>query len=241
MLFYIGLENNVEGRSLAWVLGHPGCFAYGENGEKALAAVPKAIREYIDWIARRASQNWLSPDFIETQLEDVWDVYAIDENYQPVETGDYEVNAWFRRDWMPLTQDDIDRGLELLSWSRQELLQTVSGLSQEKLTERYPGERWDIAGILRHVGGAEWWYLNRLDLAQPREQVPEDPFLRLTQVRARLEQMLPGLAGVSRVVGVDGEFWSPRKLLRRAVWHERDHTNHILNLSKQQPGASSAV
>lgn len=33
MLFHIGLENNVEGRSLAWVLDHPGCFAYGENGE----------------------------------------------------------------------------------------------------------------------------------------------------------------------------------------------------------------
>ena len=70
MLFHIGLENNVEGRSLAWVLDHPGCFAYGENGELALAAVPKAIREYIDWIDRRASQNWLLPDVIETQLED---------------------------------------------------------------------------------------------------------------------------------------------------------------------------
>lgn len=28
-------------------------------------------------------------------------------------------------------------------------------------------------------------------------------------------------------VGIDGEFWSPRKMLRRAVWHERDHTFHI--------------
>ena len=29
---------------------------------------------------------------------------------------------------------------------------------------------------------------------------------------------------------VEGEFWSPRKLLRRAVWHERDHTVHIRKL-----------
>jgi len=26
---------------------------------------------------------------------------------------------------------------------------------------------------------------------------------------------------------MEGEIWSPRKALRRAVWHERDHTEHI--------------
>jgi hypothetical protein len=29
---------------------------------------------------------------------------------------------------------------------------------------------------------------------------------------------------------VDGEFWSPRKALRRALWHERDHIDHINKL-----------
>ena len=41
---------------------------------------------------------------------------------------------------------------------------------------------------------------------------------------------LPKLNGVKQVVGVDGEFWSPRKMLRRALWHERDHTEHIRKL-----------
>jgi len=49
-------------------------------------------------------------------------------------------------------------------------------------------------------------------------------------VRANLLEILPGLAGSSRVVGVSGEFWSPRKLLRRAVWHEYDHIAHIRKL-----------
>ncbi len=31
MIFPIGLENNIEARSLAWVLGHPVCFSVGEN------------------------------------------------------------------------------------------------------------------------------------------------------------------------------------------------------------------
>ncbi len=32
------------------------------------------------------------------------------------------------------------------------------------------------------------------------------------------------------VAGVVGEFWSPRKLLLRAIRHERDHTAHIQKL-----------
>jgi hypothetical protein len=32
------------------------------------------------------------------------------------------------------------------------------------------------------------------------------------------------------VVGQDGELWSPRKLLRRALWHEMDHIKHIQKL-----------
>jgi hypothetical protein len=46
-------------------------------------------------------------------------------------------------------------------------------------------------------------------------------------VRAHLVKTLPDLVGSRRVLGVDGEFWSPRKMLRRALWHERDHREHI--------------
>jgi len=42
--------------------------------------------------------------------------------------------------------------------------------------------------------------------------------------------VLPDLAGSSQVLGVNGEFWSPRKVLRRAAWHEIDHIEHIFKL-----------
>jgi hypothetical protein len=51
MLFRIGIENGVEGRSLAWALEHPGCFAYGRSGEEALDNLESAIQEHLDWIA----------------------------------------------------------------------------------------------------------------------------------------------------------------------------------------------
>jgi hypothetical protein len=67
-------------------------------------------------------------------------------------------------------------------------------------------------------------------LAFPREDVPDEPFERMEKVHALLLATLPGLVGSRQVVGVDGEFWSPRKLLRRSIWHERDHTFHIRSL-----------
>ncbi len=234
-MFQIGLENNTEGRSQAWVLGHPGCFAYGGDGSGALEAVPQAIRDYRQWIAVHTSESWLSGTDIERserseyRLVETWECYSISSDFEIVQDG-YEVNAWFRHDWIPLTEEDIRRGLRLLSWSREDLMKIVSNLSTEILERTYPKERWNISGILKHIAGAEWWYLDRLGLAFPRSDVPEDPFERLHNVRTSLVELLPGLAASRQVIGISGEFWSPRKLLRRAVWHELDHIIHIHKL-----------
>jgi DinB superfamily len=228
-MFKIGLENNTEGRSQAWVLAHPGCFAYGSNGSQALQAVPQAIHDYQAWISAHTTESWFTYFGIDYQLEETWECYTINDAYELAQEG-YEVNAWFRHDWMPLSSDDIQRGLLLLSWGRQELLKVIGGLRKEVLERPYPGERWSISGILKHIGGAEWWYMDRLGLAFPRSEVPEDPFQRLEKVRTLLESVLPSLVGNIQVIGVSGEFWSPRKLLRRVVWHEYDHIAHIKKL-----------
>jgi predicted RNase H-like HicB family nuclease len=229
LIFEIGLENGMEGRSMAWVFDHPACFAYGQDNQEALQNLPGSIAEYVGWLHHHNPQSQLTVEEIEIHLKETWEVYQIDENFELVNDG-YEVNAWFLHDWKPLTEEEIHRGINLLSWSREDLLAVVKDLSQEDLKRRYPGERWNIAGILRHVGGAEWWYLDRLGLAFPRPEVLSDPFERLEKVRRRFLEALPELAGSKQVVGVEGELWSPRKMLRRAIWHERDHTFHIRKL-----------
>ena len=191
--------------------------------------VPQAIRDYRDWISAHTSDNWLTGTEVEYHLDETWDCYTINDEYELAQEG-YEVNAWFRHDWVPLSAEDIERGLLLLGWGRQELLSTVGDLSLKILDRTYPGERWSISGILNHIGGAEWWYLDRLGMIFPRSEVPDDPFQRLELVRSHLVEILPGLVGSTQVVGISGEFWSPRKLLRRAVWHEYDHLAHIRKL-----------
>ncbi len=228
-MFRIGLENNAEGRSQAWVLGHPGCYAYGTDGKRALDAVTNALTRYRSWIDAHTSESWLEAGDDTFKLDETWECYTIDSDYELAQDG-YEVNAWFRHDWLPLSEDDVNRGLLLLTWGREELLKTVGNTSTDILERTYPGERWSIAGILKHIGGAEWWYQDRLGVAFPREQVSEQPFERLEAVRSHLIAILPGFIGVKQVVGISGEFWSPRKLLRRAVWHELDHIDHIRKL-----------
>lgn len=233
MHFLIGLENGDENRSQAWSLEYPGCFAYGPDGRTALVGMASAMIEYLEWVEAKSGERWFDPQDVKIFLDDTWQVYFIDENYErvsPQTPSAYGVNAWFHHDWKPLNEQDIDRGLRLLSWCREDLLKTVQDLPPSLLEQRYPDEKTNIAGILRHVGSAEWWYLSRLGLDIPGEQFPEHYSDRLEKSRLRLIEVLPGLTRSTQVVGIHGEFWSPRKLLRRAVWHERDHTFHIRKL-----------
>ncbi|MGB8214420.1 MAG: DinB family protein [Anaerolineales bacterium] len=233
MIFQAGIENNNEGRTIAWALEHPGCFAYGINADGALLNLESALSKYAGWILRHDTRTWLS--FSDTEIEIVvngtWDVYYINDNLDiATEADGYSVESFFPYDWKPLTALEIKHGLEMLTWSRDDLVKSIQGLSPEKLDATYPGERWSINGILGHIAGAEWWYLDRLGLAFPREQMPEEPLARLEKVRKHFASALFKLDEVKQVIGSDGEFWSPRKLLRRALWHERDHIEHIRKL-----------
>ena len=193
---------------------------------------PQAAREYAAWIASHGD-SWLD-DEVKSVVEETFDAYFIDPAFDRTEPGrdTYMVESFFLHDWKPLVPHEIERALKLLAWSREDLLGLIQGLGPEKLRRTYPGERWDINGILKHIGGAEWWYQERIGYPFPEREdnIPADPFERLAVVREHLTSLLPRLDGVNKVVGLDGEIWSPRNVLRRALWHERDHTEHIRKL-----------
>lgn len=228
----IGLENGDENRSVAWALDFPGCFAYGADSSEALVRVVPAYLAYRSWIRHHGGLPGLPEDReLDLKLVESWNVYWIDEDFEKGPGKPYAVNAWFHEDWKPLTRAEGRRAAALLKWAREDLLAALAGLTAAELDAERPGERWSIRGIARHVANAEWWYLERLGLAGvERAALPEDVLERLAAVRARLLHVLPDLEGLDLVVGRNGEFWSPRKLIRRALWHERDHTDHILKL-----------
>lgn len=234
MRYRIGIENKFEGlRSIAWAVDHPGCFAYGRDEQEATANSVNAIREYTNWINRH-EPSWLPLDEIfEPQVVQVWTDYLIDDDFERVDEDGYFVEPFFECEWKPLVSFDIERGLKLLTWSRTDLFPILQKLTPEQWAYKKEGERWDITGIVNHISGGELWYLDRFGLAPSDSDLSEDPMERLSQIRDVLVNQLPSLEGSKQVIGLDGEFWSPRKLMRRAIWHERDHTEHIQKLLNQ--------
>jgi hypothetical protein len=233
MFFRIGIENNNDDRSIAWALEHPGCFAYGRNSLEAQENFTRAALDYAAWIAAHGG-SWLEGNRVEVYVEETFDAYFINSTFEQVEAAPSAsmVESFYRLDWKPLDTADIQHALKLLAWSRADLLNTVRGLSVEKLNRTYNNERWSINGILKHIGVAEWWYQERIGYPYPENEkdLTDDPFERLEVTRIHLNDLLPALMGMSKVIGLDGEFWSPRKMLRRTLWHERDHTEHIRKL-----------
>lgn len=228
----VAIENNMENRSIAWLLDYPGCFAYGSEEAEALIRVPQALIAFKGWLEGYTDHSWLKDlgDF-DIRLVETFRAYMVNDNLQPDEKGDLEINAWFHHDWLPLTAREIEQGLKVVEWAHNDLVELTAPLSNELLNRAYPDQRWSIRGIVEHVANAEWWYLSRLGLENcERKSLPEETGARLQKMLDNLRSAMPATAGREIVRGVAGEIWSPRKLIRRACWHALDHCQHIHQL-----------
>jgi hypothetical protein len=234
-LIKVGIENNFEGRSLAWVLDHPGCFAYGSNETEALVRVPQALVNYKNWLDGYTGESWLKDlgDF-DIRLVEVFEDHFLDDQFQPAKTGK-GVGAWFHQDWQPLRSEEIEKGLSILAWGHQDLFELTANLNADFMDKTWPEERWSIRGILLHVAGSELFYLNRLSLTSIKSQdLPRDGWQSLQISLNIFQESMRQMVGVEDVRGKDGEFWSPRKVLRRGCWHVLDHCQHIHRLITSQ-------
>jgi uncharacterized damage-inducible protein DinB len=229
----IGIENNIEGRTLAWALDYPGCFSYGMDETEALIRLPRELLNYEKWIKDHTSNPWVEFKDMEMHVEERYNTFRLGDDYRPAPEGEgYEINAWFIDDWRPLEIVEINHALETFHWQREELLAGLTTLPTERLKKQFPGQRWNILGIAKHIANAEFWYLSRLELIKiQRSDLLPEPIPRLEQMAGLIDRVLPSHVNQVRVSGLDGEFWSYRKIVRRILWHQRDHIEHIKELA----------
>jgi uncharacterized damage-inducible protein DinB len=115
-----------------------------------------------------------------------------------------------------------------MEWSRNDLLDLVQDVKEKRLHENVEGERFgSVAGILQHIAIAENWYFSHIGYGLECNHLPENIFEMLAVVRENTEKQLVKLIGDQRITNDYGEYWSGRKVLRRMLWHERDHIHHI--------------
>lgn len=233
MRIRIGLEKNIEGRDLAWALDYPGCFAYGADEAEALISLPRELLRYEIWIKDHTAEPWVDLKDMDMYVAERYETFRMGKDYLPAQEGaGYEINAWFKDDWRPLTSEEIDHNLLVFQWQRDELLAGLDTLDPELLVKDFPGQRWNILGIAGHIADAELWYLSRLSLTSlKREDLPFDPVERLSKTAEFITSTFPEFINQIKVIGIDGEFWSYRKIVRRTLWHQRDHIEHIKELA----------
>jgi predicted RNase H-like HicB family nuclease len=221
MEYRLGVEDMEPGRWIAWVFDLPGCYSGGQSRDQAIESAPAAIEEMLLRLDRAGYG-------ISREVTAITAVVAEEFRSFP-HSPDYLVNAYFENDDVPLTDDDVAYGRHVLKMNRGELSVVTDGLAEDILLRTIPGEvQTNLRGILNHIGTAEWWYWDRLGMIFPREKRPRETRELLAVIRDFTMTHLSDLMGSDLKTVRSGETWSPRKLLRRAIWHERAHTVQII-------------
>jgi predicted RNase H-like HicB family nuclease len=216
-----------SGGTGAFVPDCPGCWVFGRNPESALMKVRLAVAEWFEWMRKHGE---LVPSGLREFEIEVAEVLRV--NYNPVEAGKPEPLFW--SEVLPVTRKDIARTLRLMSYSRKDLLQLVSDLSDECLNWKPPNGPRTIKNCLRHIAYVEPWYISRLDVGLPRSY-PRNVFKMLDYTRKIVVEFLENMPR-NKMRGIYQpkkdpspicDLWTARKVLRRLVDHERLHTKYI--------------
>jgi|SRR3990172_1133146 len=226
MRIHLAIEDMEPNHWIAWALNLPACFSSATTATDAVSLAPQKITEYFSWLLRH--NNSLLPvvkESIEVEVVETFQSFASSED------PEYIVNAFFDDDRRPLGYWDVEIGLNLLSWTRQDLLGVIQSITQEQLKKEISGEiRGSINGILNHIAIAENWYFDQLDYGLKREKLSDDPLDKITTVRANTQEQLVKLIDDKRITKNCDELWSARKIMRRTLWHELDHVQQIERL-----------
>lgn len=198
----VGVEDIEPDHWIAWVFQIPGCYASGPTRDLAIAGVPPTY----------ATETGDDADTVPVVVEE-WRAKLAEDH------PDFIINAFFDDDRRTLSAGEVDAAISRLKWQRPKLLALVRDVDLATSV--------GIEELLLHVAGAERWYLSCLGFEEDRHRDGEGAIEMLARVRQVLLDALPLLVGDDRTGEDAGEEWSARKLVRRAIWHERDHLQQI--------------
>jgi hypothetical protein len=217
MIYRLAVEDMEPDHWVAFALDLPGCFCTAQTAAEAIALAPLKIADYFDWLAGH------DPSLpVITRRPEVTVVEQFHSLYSPGDP-DYLVNAFFDDDRRPLTYWEVAGTLRLLNWTRRDLLMAIRSVTASQLAG-------PVGDLLKHIGGAENWYFDRFDLGLDPDRLPSDPLMLVETVRANSRARLPQLIGDTTIREKQDERWSARKIIRRTLWHEQDHTRQIKQL-----------
>ncbi len=204
-------ETLKEGGYLAHIPAIPGCVGRGLTKKEAVARCEETLRAYLALLIHAG-------------------VSGVPRETEKFEFEVHEcAGATFPSDYNPLMPNETEQLVQWMEVSRDELLETVAKLPPGALDWKPNPNIYSIREILNHIANADWWYVQRL------KKWPTDLMERLAATRKLLTDSLRSLDDAERgqVTVHYGEEWTPRKVARRALEHEREHLAQIREIAER--------
>jgi predicted RNase H-like HicB family nuclease len=228
MIVDVYLQVKRTGRTHAHVPDLPGCNWLADTPEAAWNRSEASILAHLAWLKKYSLTKLPEDEQIIPRLAQQHKSCAREGN----------LIGFFESERQPVANEEIPHFLELMKCARLELLELACDLRGEILDWKPAPDSWSVEETLRHVAGAERWYLTRI--LKP-DSIPHfNPckivWQRLEIVRSAARERLSTLSVEERgTVTADeaGELWTARKVFRRYVEHEREHTAHIQEILEQ--------
>ena len=214
-------------RTMVHVLDLLGCIAQGPTTEAALENTPEAIRTYLSFLHRHGEAGKPSEKFSVTIAAHVMEGGWL---------GNGDPASGFSPDFKPLSNKDLNRCLQRLTWLRADLLKSIRHLPRKQLIAK-PATSRSIHGILDHVAGSECVYLRYLvgkveglsDAMRAVESSPDDlptALMRLWQISSARLRVLTA-AERKQFVKHGQVTWTARRAFRRLLEHDWEHLQEI--------------
>ncbi len=206
MKISVGLEQGPDGSTFAHSLSVPGCVARGPTPEAAVEAFPAVLTDWLRFLSGIGEAVPPTDQELEIAVDE-W--LATDAD---VAAGESDV--CFAADLRTLSDDEIQQGLRVLGDLRGMLLAPARRV-------RDAGIGPEPRQILEELARAQWWLLSRLG-ASPLAGPQDRTLARLDTAIALVVQHFTELAPERRAqrLVLEGEEWTPRKVLRRLLWLE---------------------
>jgi predicted RNase H-like HicB family nuclease/uncharacterized damage-inducible protein DinB len=194
---------------VAHVPALPGASARGKTVEEARQNIRAAVEEYLSLLRDVGEPVPKASEDIHLEFE--------------------EVNTTtFLTDYDAIHPNEMETLFRWMAVSRQELMDLVKSLPEGASEWKPDDDTPSIRDILCHMAESDLWYTDRL------KQWPEAPLFRLAATRGVALERLRALSDQERVrvTKHEGEEWTPRKVIRRMLEHEREHITQLRDLAE---------
>ena len=221
--YQVCLEVGEDGMCMAHVPELLGCVAVGSTREETLRRLRGAISEHLAWLAAHREMPAPCAESEQVEIEVVEEVST--PGSYPRKPG--EPAAFFATDKELLSHHDLQTAVRLMEHARSDMLEFLRDVPDSLLHWRPGPDEPSIAELLLRIAHAEASYLACLE-----EESERYPFPQLAAIRSWAYHRLSRLteAELSRLTTHCDEKWSARKVLRRLLEDDRQHTAYIRSL-----------